>query len=76
MAYQSDHDPVVVSFELSRNSKGPGLFQFPDYLVNDDPFCESLAAVIKDVVCLSHDTLPVNDRPSPSLLWDTVKAAI
>ena len=76
LAYQSDHSPVNISFLMNRNPKGKGLFRFPDFLVEDDKFAEMLINMIEEILRLSHEQVPEEHRPSPSLLWDTVKAAI
>ena len=76
LAYQSDHSPVNISFLMNRNPKGKGLFRFPDFLTEDNKFVEILSNMIQEVICLSHDQVPEEHRPSPSLLWDTIKAVI
>ena len=76
LAYQSDHSPVNISFLMNRNPKGKGLFRFSDFLVEDDKFAEILTNMIEEILRLSHEQVPEEHRPSPSLLWDTIKAAI
>ena len=76
LSFQSDHSPVTSNFLLHRNPKGKGLFRFPNYLIHDVTYCEMLASVVSDVVRSCSTDLSERDRPCPSLLWDTVKAAI
>ena len=72
----SDHAPIYVSFYLQRNVKGPRLFRFPNFLTSDDTYSTALAETIQDVITCSKLRICPEDRPSPPLLWDTVKAAI
>ena len=76
LAFQSDHSPVSTLFLLHRNPKGKGMFRFPEFLVSDDKYSDILSETIQDVVKTVHSDAPVESRPNPALLWDTVKAAI
>ena len=73
---QSDHAPIFVTFILDRNPRGPGLFRFPDFLLQNDEYAQVLQETVTDILKCSRDLVPPNDCPSPALLWDTVKCAI
>ena len=69
VCFQSDHCSVEATFWLNRNPKGPGVFRFPDYLLSDSKYCETITAMIEAIVreCVED---------SPSALWDRIKLAI
>ena len=76
LAYKSDHSPIYFSFYANRNTPGRGLFRFPNFLVNSEGFKEELTEELKHFVHLNVDEVDPQERPSPSLLWDTMKAYI
>ena len=76
VSYLSDHCPIYVTFYLNRNTKGTGVFRFPDHLLQDEVFVKELSQVIDNTVYFNSTMLPAHDKPDPSLLWDTVKSSI
>ena len=66
-SFQSDHSPVMVSFEFSKNhNRGRGMWKFNNSLLHDDGFCDG----IKDTIVL---TLNDNSDSNPHLKWEILK---
>ena len=76
LCFQSDHNPIYFSFYSNQNSPGRDIFQFPNFLTTDDAFKGHLAEEIKHFARINVKEVSDLEQPSPSLLWDTMKAII
>ena len=76
LRFQSDHNPIYFSFYSNRNSPGHDIFRFPTFLTTDETYKSFLAEEIKHFVRINVEEVNEVEQPSPSLLWDTMKAVI
>ena len=76
LSFKSDHSPIYYSFYSNRNATGKNLFRFPNFLLADDVFKQFLANEIQQFIRINLNEVDLEDKPSPSLLWDTLKAFI
>ena len=76
LSFRSDHCPVHADFYTNRNPPGKNLFHFPSFLLQDEAFVKDLVEEIEQFVHLNAEDVDEEDKPSPALLWDCLKAHI
>ena len=76
LAFQSDHTPLYYTFYSNRNTPGHQIFRFPTFLCSDSDFVKQLSQSIELFVRDNVLSVPQHEQPSPSLLWDCLKAHI
>ena len=69
VAYVTDHCPVHLTLNLSRNPPGKNYWKFPNFLTKNEQYIKFLEERIKVISEL-------NVSSDPGLLWDTIKCDI